>query len=314
MKKFFILALCLSISSLVRADGIELTATPTMGGCTVGVSLSASQEYSGFQVDIITEGAFTLASARLVPQYSAFDFSVRRLESGNVRLLAYTDGAYTFSAGTSPLLTIDMEGDGEGVLKLRNVRFTKADGTEVVMPNATVTVSVAPPPTYTVSFFIDGVLFSFSELTEGEPIVAPDVPEREGYTFGGWNDFPETMPAHDVDVYGEYGVNYYTLSFILDGEDFYSTQMAYGSDIVAPDVPEKPGQTFAGWDDLPPTMPAHDVTVTGSYRVADGLESIGAAAGDTSASCYSISGVRLGSSARERGVYIVNGRKVLSGK
>ena len=41
--------------------------------------------------------------------------------------------------------------------------------------------------------------------------------------------------------------------------------VAYGASITAPVAPVREGYTFDGWQDVPSTMPAHDVTVIGTY-------------------------------------------------
>ena len=46
----------------------------------------------------------------------------------------------------------------------------------------------------------------------------------------------------------------------------YNTQyVAYGDSIPVIDAPTKEGYTFSGWSEIPETMPAHDVEVTGSF-------------------------------------------------
>ena len=37
----------------------------------------------------------------------------------------------------------------------------------------------------------------------GSTIVPPAAPERDGYDFA-WGDYPETMPAYDIIIYGTY--------------------------------------------------------------------------------------------------------------
>lgn len=36
----------------------------------------------------------------------------------------------------------------------------------------------------------------------GATIVPPTVENKEGYLFSGWSDVPDTMPAHDITIYG----------------------------------------------------------------------------------------------------------------
>lgn len=100
----------------------------------------------------------------------------------------------------------------------------------------------------------------------GQPVTAPEAPEKEGYTFDGWKDVPETMPAHDIEILGSYTVNTYKLTYMVDGELYKEVEVEYGAEIV-PEVPEKEGYSFSGWDNLPETMPAYDVTVNGSFSI-----------------------------------------------
>ncbi len=57
------------------------------------------------------------------------------------------------------------------------------------------------------------------------------------------------------------------LTYMVDGEVYKSQEMDYGATITPEPVPTKEGHTFSGWSEIPATMPAHDVTVTGSFSV-----------------------------------------------
>ena len=61
-------------------------------------------------------------------------------------------------------------------------------------------------------------------------------------------------------------VNYY-LRFVLEGELISEQFLHVGDAMVVPTVPEKEGYTFSGWGDVPATMPAEDVTYSGSYQL-----------------------------------------------
>ncbi|WP_305156729.1 InlB B-repeat-containing protein, partial [uncultured Duncaniella sp.] len=73
------------------------------------------------------------------------------------------------------------------------------------------------------------------------------------------------MPASDVTVTGTFTVNTYNLIYMLDGAEYKRLEVAYGEKLTAEAAPEKEGHTFSGWEGLPETMPASDVTVTGSF-------------------------------------------------
>ena len=51
---------------------------------------------------------------------------------------------------------------------------------------------------YNLTFKIGDEVYLIKKVTEGEKIVLPEKPVKEGYTFSGWGEVPETMPAHDV--------------------------------------------------------------------------------------------------------------------
>ena len=120
---------------------------------------------------------------------------------------------------------------------------------------------------YKIIYIVDGEQYKTEEIEEGEAITPEAEPTKEGYTFSGWSDLPETMPAKDVTVTGTFTVNKYKLTYSVDGEEYKSYDVEYGSTITSETEPTKEGYTFSGWSDLPETMPAKDVTVTGTFTV-----------------------------------------------
>ena len=75
------------------------------------------------------------------------------------------------------------------------------------------------------------------------------------------------MPAKDVTVTGTFTVNKYKLTYKVDGEVYKTYDVEFGAKITPEAAPAKEGYTFSGWKDLPATMPAKDVTVTGTFSV-----------------------------------------------
>ena len=88
-----------------------------------------------------------------------------------------------------------------------------------------------------------------------------------GYTFMGWGEVPEKMPGHDVKVYGWYKGNDYTVTYVVDGTEYKTVTVPCGDAIPELAMPEKTGYTFSGWDNLPNTMPAKNITVTGKFSI-----------------------------------------------
>ena len=123
------------------------------------------------------------------------------------------------------------------------------------------------PNSYTLKYMLDGKPFRTETLEFGTKIVPEAEPTKEGYTFSGWSEIPETMPAHDVTVNGSFSINSYTLEYIVDGEVYKTISLEFGTAITPEPNPKKEGYTFSGWSEIPETMPAHDVTVNGSFSI-----------------------------------------------
>jgi len=99
-------------------------------------------------------------------------------------------------------------------------------------------------------------------------VTAPAAPQREGYTFAGWDaDVPTTVPAEDVTLTAQWTVNQYTVTFKLEnGETDVVLTLDYGTAVTPPADPQKESFTFTGWSPaLPATMPAADMTFTAQY-------------------------------------------------
>ena len=120
-------------------------------------------------------------------------------------------------------------------------------------------------PKYNLTYTIDGVTHKTYNYEMGKSVQAEPAPEKEGYTFLGWSEEPEVMPAHDVEVTGSFEVNTYKLIYIVDGVEYMTSDVEYGT-VIAPELaPKKDGYIFAEWSGLPETMPAQDVTVNATY-------------------------------------------------
>ena len=123
------------------------------------------------------------------------------------------------------------------------------------------------PNRYIVTFMIDDEVLVSESVEYGATIAVPDAPEREGYTFRGWDEVPETMPAGDVTISGTFDVNQYVITYIIDGEVFAADIINYGESITVPEVPARGGYTFAWVDEMPETMSAKDIVINGAYTI-----------------------------------------------
>ena len=75
------------------------------------------------------------------------------------------------------------------------------------------------------------------------------------------------MPAEDITVSGTFTANDYAVTYIVDGEVYKTDSVTYGTEIILIDEPTKEGHTFSGWSEIPSTMPAEDIVISGSFTV-----------------------------------------------
>lgn len=168
---------------------------------------------------------------------------------------------------------------------------------------------------YKLSYVIDGQIYLTQEVEYNKRINIIDNPIKEGHTFSGWSEIPETMPAQDITVTGSFSVNTYKLTYLVDGMVYMSSYVTYGEAIFPMTPPTKEGYIFSGWSEIPQTMPAHDVVVTGSFEV-NGIDEITT---DTRVDVYNLQGIKVQEQVLSKelekilpqGVYIVNGRKLV---
>ena len=118
---------------------------------------------------------------------------------------------------------------------------------------------------YKLTYMVDNMEYKSYMLDYGTAITPEPAPTKEGYTFSGWSEIPETMPANDVTITGSFTVNSYKLTYMVDNMEYKSFVIDYGTAITPEPAPTKEGYTFSGWSDIPTTMPAHDVIITGSF-------------------------------------------------
>lgn len=115
------------------------------------------------------------------------------------------------------------------------------------------------------TYIVDGEVYKTYNREIGANITPEPSPTKEGYTFSGWSEIPSTMPDHDVTITGTFTINKYKLTYKVDGVEYKTYEVEYGSAITPEAAPTKEGYTFSGWSWIPTKMPSEDVTVTGTF-------------------------------------------------
>lgn len=160
--------------------------------------------------------------------------------------------------------------------------FTGWVGEVDKMPKHDVTVmGVWKQEKYTLSYSVSGdVPDDFAvpqpeKYAAGEKVSAVKVSVPKGYEFSGWKTVPTTMPAKNVTLSGKFSRKSYTLTIQYTGlsaksvpEEYKkgeTVEYKFGDKVTLPKNAEK-GYKFCGWDKTVKTMPAEDVTVTGTWK------------------------------------------------
>ena len=184
----------------------------------------------------------------------SMDHTLKYILSGEV----YKSETLSYGTKISPITPPIKEG----------CTFSGWEGLPLTMPDGDVTVTgYYVANNYNLTYKVDGQLYKTETISYGASITPEPVVEREGHTFSGWSEIPETMPAHDVEINGTFSLNKYKLTYYVDGTEYKSYNIKYGSTLIPIDEPSKEGYTFSGWSEIPETMPANNIVVTGTFSV-----------------------------------------------
>ena len=120
--------------------------------------------------------------------------------------------------------------------------------------------------TYTLTTVVDGETKTADYLYDAA--VAVETPSKEGHSFAWDKEVPATMPADNVTLIGTFTALQYDLVYMVDGQQYNSEKVTYGTPVTVIDAPTKEGYTFSGWDKTGTfNMPAETVTISGTFTV-----------------------------------------------
>lgn len=151
----------------------------------------------------------------------------------------------------SDLFTLSLQKEGYTGRLYRDADFLKPLTKDSKVKNGDTVYVKWTINKYTVTF-MDGekVLETFTNVTHGDTVTAPEVPKKDGKTFSKWDkDFSKV--TSDLTINAVYDVDTFTVTF-KDGEKVLETQtVEYEAAATAPDTarlspPE--GMHFAKWD------------------------------------------------------------------
>ncbi len=153
---------------------------------------------TALQFDLLLPDGLTVepVSETTVPDNYTVQWA--RQTDGNIRVVIYCGTGTTFETAKHIVFSCRLTATedlpaGNYTVHLTGGRASAPHGAEYVLDNTAYTINVPEPvsASYRVTWLIDGQFFSEQTVEEGNALVPPAVPEREGYTFSGWQNLPE---------------------------------------------------------------------------------------------------------------------------
>lgn len=285
MKRIYIsLAFCLFAltTRIVAADVVTIDNFSIIPGETknVNISLANESEYVAFQFDLYLPDSLTVESISAdrsrIPESTTL--SMTRQQDGSYRFITMAINGDTIIGTSGPIVNISVRAHeemalGERTGYFRIVKLSRSNATGPTYNEMSFPVTLERPR-FAIRYFVDGEIHHVDSVGYWLSITPLEAPVKEGYTFSGWSQIPATMPAYDVEINGSFSINSYKLVYVVDGAEYKSLSLEYGSTITPENEPTKEGYTFSGWSQIPSTMPAGNVEVTGSFIVNKYLLSV----------------------------------------
>ncbi|MBR6004877.1 MAG: InlB B-repeat-containing protein, partial [Clostridia bacterium] len=243
----------------LQVKSVSVSANPTEGGTVTGggtydygssatVTATPKDHYhfvnwteNGEEVSTDAEYTFTVDKDRNLTANFELDTFTITFENDDGTPLQSGSVAY----GETPIY----EGDTPTKGSTPEYSYTFAGWSPEIAEvtgDATYTATYTPTPVdYKITWQVDGESYKNETIPFGSNVSAPEVDEKEGYTFEWVDEIPETMPAQDVTINGEYTAIKYTATFVKeDGTELETREYdVETTSIDEPAVPEKAGYT-----------------------------------------------------------------------
>ena len=220
---------CTNLKSVIIPDGVEFLGETAFGYCT------------------------NLTEVKLPSNLKKIDWCVFQgctsLTSIEIPDLTHTIYICAFD-GCSNLKTVTL---GKSVQNIQNGAFANCPALEEIYCKAK-----TPPTCYTAynNLYAKTLDVFYDSYIEYVTLHVPSKSVETYKTTEPWSKFKTFVPIN---------IPEHTLTYMVDGEVYKTYSIEEDEDIIAEQEPVKEGYTFSGWSEIPETMPAHDVTVTGSF-------------------------------------------------
>ena len=211
-----------TITKQFTIDKAPLTITAQSYTIKQGEALPTfTATYSGFQNNesssVLTKQPTFICSAQADSEPGDYDITVSGAQADNYDI-SYVKGKLTITVGQFNLIykvngvtykTISYNyGDvitPEPVPVREGFTFSGWSDIPATMPAEDVTITGSfIINKYKLTYMVDDEVYKSMKVKYGAPITPEVEPVKEGYTFSGWSEIPERMPAWNVVVYGTF--------------------------------------------------------------------------------------------------------------
>lgn len=171
---------------------------------------------------------------------------------------------------------------GDGVVEIAIAGYNSTDnnniaayltGSWVTIYKIEITSASAPVEKYNLVYVSQGETIKTERLAAGATPTPPADPVRyDGWTFDGWDNLPETMPANDVTVTAKFLAPMRHVYWILDNATFRTDDVREGDAVPTAPTVSRYGYIFDGWkyyengseQPIPTVMPSGDISIYGT--------------------------------------------------
>ena len=266
---------CKSLQSIVIPNSVKTMGSHAFLGCESLESVQLSEnlksiEWASFSscdslksitipdgVEFLGESAFgnckNLTKVKLPSNLKKIDWCVFQYCT-NLTSIDIPDNTQTIYIcafdGCTNLKTVTL---GKSVNNIQNGAFANCPALEDIYCKAK-----TPPTCYTAynNLYAKTMDVFYDSYIEHATLYAPAKSIETYKTTEPWSKFktfvPIIIPEH-------------TLTYMVDGEVYKTYSIEEDEEIIAEPEPVREGFVFSGWSEIPETMPAHDVTVTGTF-------------------------------------------------
>lgn len=266
---------CKSLQSIVIPNSVKTMGSHAFLGCESLESVQLSEnlksiEWASFSscdslksitipdgVELLGESAFSdctnLMEVKLPSNLKKIDWCVFQYCT-NLTSIDIPDNTHTIYRlafqGCTNLKTVTL---GKSMKNINGGAFAECPALEEIYCKAK-----TPPTCYTeyISSNAKTMDVFYDSYIEHATLHAPAKSIETYKTTEPWSKFktfvPIIIPEH-------------TLTYMVDGEVYKTYSIEEDEEIIAEPEPVREGFVFSGWSEIPETMPAHDVTVTGTF-------------------------------------------------